>query len=184
MKLAAVILDRDGTLNREREGWLTEPEQMELLPGAAEAVARLNQAGLLVVVATNQSAVARGHLTLDGLAAIHARLGELLAEAGARLDAIAFCPHGPGSECDCRKPRPGLIEAAARQLSFEPSAAIMVGDAERDLAAADAAGCAASLLVRTGKGRSTEARLAPGAVAAVVDDLSAAVDWILARCEC
>ncbi|MBI5831724.1 MAG: D-glycero-beta-D-manno-heptose 1,7-bisphosphate 7-phosphatase [Armatimonadetes bacterium] len=180
----AVILDRDGTLNLEQAGWLTEPDQRTLLPGAAAAVARLNQAGLLVVVATNQSAVARGLLTIEGLAAIHQRLVNLLAEAGARVDAVVCCPHGPGSDCDCRKPRPGLILAAARQLSFAPGEAIMVGDAARDLQAAEAAGCAATVLVRTGKGRATEPQLGPDAATVVVDDLAAAVDWILARCEC
>lgn len=184
MKLQAVILDRDGTLNVEREGWLTRPDQMELLPGVGAAVARLNQAGLLVVVATNQSAVARGHLTLDGLAVVHERLAALLAKHGARLDAFVSCPHGPDSDCDCRKPRPGLILAAARLLSFAPAAAIMVGDAARDLQAARAAGCAGTVLVRSGKGRATEAQLAPGEATHVADDLAAAVDWILCQCEC
>jgi len=186
MALEVVFLDRDGTLNVERDEWLTRPKQLELLPGAAAAVARLNAAGMWVVVVTNQSAIARGLLDDDGLAAIHERLADLLLESGAWLDAVLVCPHGPDDDCDCRKPRPGLLQWAAREMGFDLGAAVMVGDAERDLAAGRAAGCAATILVRSGQGAAAEADLAgtEAAPTVVVDDLAAAVDWILERCAC
>lgn len=172
----AVFLDRDGTVNVEQEGWLTSPEQLELLPGVGAAIARLNAAGVKVILVTNQSAVGRGLLTEAGLAAIHARLDELLAAAGARLDRVQYCPHGPDSTCDCRKPRPGMLLAAAAELGLDPARTVTIGDAPRDLAAGAAAGCGATVLVRTGKGRASEAACAP---TVVVDDLAAAVEWVL-----
>jgi len=179
-----VFLDRDGTLNVEREEWLTRPRQVELLPGVAAAVRQLNGAGLRVIVVTNQSGLAQGVLEAEELAAVHERLTDLLADEGAFLDGILYCPHGPEDDCECRKPRPGLLRWAAREMGFDLADSIMVGDAGRDVAAGHAAGCRAAVLVRTGKGRATEAELAGAedAPTAVCDDLSAAAQWIVARC--
>jgi D-glycero-D-manno-heptose 1,7-bisphosphate phosphatase len=182
VRFEAVFLDRDGTLNVELDDWVTRPEQLALEPGAADAVARLNQAGLRVIVVTNQSAVARGFVTEENLARVHERLAELVSQGGGRLDAVYHCPHGPGSTCDCRKPLPGLLRRAADAFHLDLARTALVGDAERDLAAGRAAGCGALVLVRTGKGRHTEAALTGPDLAPsyIADDLPAAVDWILA----
>ena len=129
-----VLLDRDGTLNvRVDGGYVTRPDELVMLPGAAAAVARLSAAGCLTVLVTNQRGVARGIMTRDDVAAVHARLGEELAVAGGRLDAVATCPHGEG-ECDCRKPRDGLFrEALARAPWADPARCVMIGDMPSDL---------------------------------------------------
>jgi D-glycero-D-manno-heptose 1,7-bisphosphate phosphatase len=176
-----VILDRDGVINRESPAFVRSPAQWHPLPGSLEAIARLYHAGWTVAVATNQSGVGRGLLTLQTLEQIHARMAEALAAHGARLAQIAYCPHLPEEGCACRKPRPGLLyEIAARQgvsLANVP----VIGDSLRDLEAARAAG-ARPMLVRSGNGAYTEASLPPDWRVAVVDDLSAAADLLLAEC--
>lgn len=178
----AVFLDRDGTLTVESD-WVTKSSDLELFPGAAEAIALLSRAGFAVVLATNQSAVARGLVTEPELAEIHAHLQDELARGGARLDGIYTCPHHPGEgsapfrrECECRKPKPGMLLAAARELGLDLGRSFVVGDAERDLAAGAAVG-ARGILVATGKGeaefgRMTRANRAPERF--VPDVLSAA----------
>ena len=142
----AAFLDRDGTLNR-RIGYVTSPDELELLPGAATAVMRLNRAGVLAIVITNQSAIARGLCDLPTLQRIHDRLHALLAAEGARLDAIYYCPHHPDlgappfrARCRCRKPLPGMIEAAAEEHAIDLPRSALFGDTDDDLAAARAAG--------------------------------------------
>lgn len=129
-----VLLDRDGTLNeRIVDGYVRTPDELVLLPGAAEAVARITGAGCRTVLVTNQRGVSRGVLTLAGLEAVHARLSAELAAAGGRLDAVAVCPHGEG-ECACRKPRDGLFrEALARAPWADPARCLMIGDMPSDL---------------------------------------------------
>jgi D-glycero-D-manno-heptose 1,7-bisphosphate phosphatase len=131
----AVFLDRDGTLIVDRE-YLADPDGVELLPGAAEAVARLNRAGRPVVLVTNQSGIGRGYFSEADFHAVEARFEELLAAGGAHLDAVYFCPHAPGAgpECDCRKPAPGLFLRAARDHDLDLGAAFYVGDRLRDVA--------------------------------------------------
>lgn len=186
--VSAVFLDRDGTLTRESD-WVTKPEDLELLPGAARAVGRLNAARLPVVLVTNQSAVARGMIDEAALSRIHQHLRALLARAGARIDALYYCPHhltegrGPyATECECRKPRAGLLVRAARELELELATSWIVGDAERDLLAGESLGVRA-ILVATGKGAREQARLAEAGRAprVFVADLDAAVDAILAE---
>jgi D-glycero-D-manno-heptose 1,7-bisphosphate phosphatase len=188
VKRRALFVDRDGTLTREIEAVRT-PEELELLPGAARALADVRAAGYLAVLVTNQSAIARGWMSEEDLQAVHAHLQQVLARAGTRLDAIYYCPHHPTlgldayrRACECRKPRPGMLRAAAIDLDLDLAASFVVGDAERDLAAGAALGVP-GILVRTGKGRGEEQRLrASGALAfPCVDDLRAAVEWIVAR---
>lgn len=174
----AVFLDRDGVLVRQVEGYLTEVEKLELIPGAAEAVAKLRAAGFLAVLVTNQAGVAKGYLSEEELGDIHAELLRRLRERGAELDGIYHCPHAPEDGCSCRKPAPGLILRAARELGIDLARSYLVGDASTDVEAAHRAGCFA-ILVKTGfagtDGRSQEV---PDAV---VPDLAAAADFILER---
>lgn len=135
-----LILDRDGVLNADRPDHVLTPDQFQPLPGAFEALARFTRAGVRLAVATNQSAVGRGWLSVAGLAAIHARLLHAADRAGACIEAIAFCPHAPDAGCACRKPAPGLLLTLARCLKFDPRDAWFAGDQPRDLAAARAAG--------------------------------------------
>jgi D-glycero-D-manno-heptose 1,7-bisphosphate phosphatase len=182
----AVFLDRDGTLLDEL-GFLARPEDLVLLPGAAEGVRQLNAAGLCAVVITNQSGIARGLFGEAELAAVHARLESELARAGAHLDAILHCPHHPEEgrgelrrACTCRKPAPGLLHAAAERLGLALEASWIVGDSLRDLEAGRRAGLAGGVLVLTGKGAEERTRLEPGARELVAADLPAAVRAILA----
>lgn len=160
----AVFLDRDGTLIAERH-YLQHEEELELLPYAAEAVRMLNQNEWKVVLVTNQSAVARGMLTERDLHRIHGSLEDLLSREGARLDAIYYCPHHPTEgqrrylkRCRCRKPAPGLLLRASRELDIDLAASYMIGDAPSDIEAGNRAGCR-TILVTTGYGGDFSRRL-------------------------
>ena len=139
MKL--VVLDRDGTINEDRDDFVKSPDEWLPVPGALEAIAQLNHAGWHTVVATNQSGLARGLFDLAALNAIHARMNRELAAAGGRIDAIFFCPHGPDDGCSCRKPLPGLLEKIAERYGVDAAEIHVVGDSLRDLQAGAAAGC-------------------------------------------
>jgi D-glycero-D-manno-heptose 1,7-bisphosphate phosphatase len=183
-----VFVDRDGTVNEEID-YLCEPDQVRLIPGAAEAIDRLRKSGWLVVVITNQSAIARGLLSEDTLATIHQRLGILLAELGTRVDGIYYCPHHPteGStpyklDCECRKPKPGMILRAARELNIDIVRSIVIGDRLQDLETAARVG-ARRILVKTGYGAGESLGLDAQGKAApeyIADDLLDASNWILA----
>lgn len=136
-----VLLDRDGTLNvRVPDGYVTRPEDLELLPGAAQAVGRLTRAGCRTVLVTNQRGIARGLMDRDALVAVHTRLDSLLRVEGGRLDAVVVCPHGHG-ECGCRKPLDGLFREALRRASWaDPARCVMVGDMPSDLEPAERLG--------------------------------------------
>jgi len=148
MKL--VILDRDGTINADRDDYVKSPEEWEPLPGALEAMARLHHGGWYVVVATNQSGIGRGLFDMAALNAMHQKMNALLARHGGRVDAVFFCPHAPSEACQCRKPLPGLIEQVLQRFGAHPQQVPVVGDSLRDLQAGAAAGCETHL-VRTGK---------------------------------
>ncbi len=182
-----VILGRDGVLNVFRDDHVKDPAEWQPLPGALEAVARLNQAGWHTVVATNQSGIGRGLVDMASLNAVHRRMMQLLADKGGRIDAVFFCPHGVEEHCDCRKPLPGLMLQIAGRYGLESLMAgiPMVCDTERDLQAAQAAGCEPHL-VRTGRAAALSAeQLAQwvGGIegATVHDDLAAFAEFLLHR---
>ncbi|TLY22350.1 MAG: HAD family hydrolase [Nitrospirae bacterium] len=179
-KAPVVYLDRDGTLNFD-PGYLNQPEQLQLLPGVGQAVARLIRAGFMTVVLSNQSGLARGLITQDQLEAIHQRLRELLAEDGAWLDGIFVCPHHPDDGCTCRKPAPGLVHRAQRKLDVSPDHAIVIGDKATDMELARNVG-ALAVFVRSGNAYEEEqARMAERGVTPdyVARDLTEAVEWVL-----
>ena len=156
----AVFIDRDGTLN-EDIGYVSRPEELVMYPWSAEAVRLINEAGLLAVVITNQSGIARGMYTEKTLAEIHSMMIRELAEQGARIDAVYYCPHHPDVgnhryrlECDCRKPRPGLLRAAATDHDIDLGASFVIGDKASDIKLAERTGARAALVL-TGYGSET-----------------------------
>jgi|SRR5438105_9942503 len=148
MKL--IILDRDGTINEDRDDYVKSPEEWVPLPGALEAIAKLNHAGWHTVLATNQSGLGRGLFDMAMLNAMHARMNQMLAKHGGRIDAVFFCPHAPEEQCECRKPLPGLMELIAERYGVNLKDVPLVGDSLRDLQAGIAAGCPTHLVL-TGK---------------------------------
>ena len=172
------LVDRDGTINEERHH-LARPDEVALIPGSAEALVRLRDLGLGVVVVTNQAEVGRGNLDPAELDRINGRLRALLADEGATVDAIEVCPHRPEDGCDCRKPKPGMALRAAARLGFDPGASVVIGDHLADLGMGRAIG-ATTILVRTGHGAAAEAD-ASDLADHIVDDLAGAVAIIAAR---
>ena len=150
-----IVLDRDGVINEDSDQYVKSPQEFVPIKGSLEAIASLNSAGYTVVVATNQSGIARGLFTLDVLEGMHQKLNDLLGKHNGRIDKIYFCPHGPEDNCDCRKPLPGMLEQILKDYPVEPGSVIAVGDSLRDLQAAKAVGMV-PVLVRTGKGVITE----------------------------
>jgi len=181
----AVFLDRDGTINREVD-YLSRVEDFELLPGAGDALRALQDAGFLLIVVTNQSGIARGMLDEARLEEIHAELARQLDAFGVVLDHVGHCPHHPDCgervECDCRKPRPGLLLEATRALDVDLTESYCVGDSLRDLTAGEALGVR-GILVATGKGADQERAASRDGrtIEPFVADLAVAARWILAR---
>jgi len=177
-----IILDRDGVINQDSDAFIKSPDEWIPIAGSLEAIGRLSQAGWRVVVASNQSGIARGLFTMETLCAIHARMRQAVADAGGSIDAIFVCPHGPDDDCGCRKPAPGMLHDIAQRLDVRLEGVPLVGDSLRDLQAAAACQCA-PWLVLTGKGRKTwETAGASGELPAgteVRDDLAAVVDALL-----
>jgi D-glycero-D-manno-heptose 1,7-bisphosphate phosphatase len=155
-----IILDRDGTINEDRDDFVKSADEWVPLPGALEAIARLNQAGWQTVIATNQSGLGRGLFDMAALNAMHTKMNAALARVGGRVGSVFFCPHAPEDQCSCRKPLPGLYEQIGERYGADLRKVPVVGDSVRDLEAAVAAGCLPHL-VRTGKGAAlTEGQLA------------------------
>ncbi|MGB6102274.1 MAG: D-glycero-beta-D-manno-heptose 1,7-bisphosphate 7-phosphatase [Pusillimonas sp.] len=176
MKLA--ILDRDGVINQDSAAFVKSPDEWLALPGSLEAIARLSRAGWRVVIASNQSGVARGLFSMDTLNAIHAKLRREVALAGGVVDAIFVCPHGPDDGCTCRKPKPGMFLDIARRYDIVLKGVPAVGDSLRDLQAAAAAGCS-PWLVLTGNGQKTRNHEALPAGTKIADNLAAVVNaWL------
>ena len=152
MKL--IILDRDGVINFDSAQFIKSPDEWKPIPGSLEAIARLNQAGFRVVLATNQSGVGRGLFDMATLNAIHDKMHKMLSQAGGRIDALFYCPHAGDAGCACRKPKPGMFEEIAKRFNADLTGVPCIGDSLRDLEAA-AAVRALTILVRTGKGEKT-----------------------------
>lgn len=175
-----VILDRDGVINEDSPAYIKSAHEWQPLPGSLEAMARLSHAGYRVVIASNQSGLARGLLDMDSFAAISRKMEYALAELGGRVEGIFFCPHAPEEGCTCRKPAPGLLQQVGRRFQTGLDDVCFVGDKLSDVQAALNAG-AKPVLVRTGEGLETEKLLSleQGGVP-VFDDLAAFVDRLLA----
>lgn len=173
------LLDRDGTIIRERN-YLASPDEIELLPGAAEGLRRLRQAGYGLIILTNQAGIGRGYFSESQLARIHTKLEEILIRESVRLDAILYCPHAPEQGCGCRKPKTRMAEEAAAAFHFRPEQSVMIGDKPCDVELGRAFG-STTILVRSGYGRLYEA----GGLQAdyICDDLSAAATFLLHSAE-
>lgn len=176
-----VILDRDGVINEDSDDYIKSVEEWEPVPGSIEAIARLSKAGYLVAVATNQSGLARGYFDEITLANIHNLMNALVEDAGGSIAAVCYCPHHPDAGCECRKPLPGLLNEIETTLGVPVAGAWYVGDSLKDIQAARNKACQ-PILVRSGKGRSTEARLSAEErlQLPVFDNLAAAAAYILA----
>ncbi len=149
-----IVLDRDGVINHDSDAFIKSPDEWVPIPGSLDAIARLNQAGFRVVVATNQSGIGRGLFDIGTLNAIHNKMHRALAQAGGRIDAVFFCPHSADSLCECRKPRAGMLQEIGRRFGVDLTGVPALGDGLRDLQAAASVG-AQPMLVLTGKGEKT-----------------------------
>lgn len=176
--LKYIILDRDGVINQDSDNFIKSVDEFVTLTGSVEAIARLNQAGYRVAIATNQSGISRGLFDIDTLNAMHEKLRGELAIHGGSIDMIAYCPHGPDDNCDCRKPKPGMYQAIARRFDLPLLGVPVIGDSLRDLLAAQQVG-ATPILVKTGKGGRTLAKGQGLDGIAVYDDLATAVSALL-----
>lgn len=177
-----IILDRDGVINQDSDDYIKSAEEWQPIEGSIEAIAALSQAGFRIAIATNQSGLARGLFDLDDLEAMHAKLNHLVSEQGGAIEGIFYCPHHPDDECHCRKPDVGLIDAIEFELGLSAKGAYFVGDSLKDLQAARAKQCI-PVLVRTGKGPKTEAKIADDpswADVAIFDALYQVSEFILA----
>jgi len=176
MAKKTMILDRDGVINDDSVHHIRTPEEWRPIPGSLEAIAKLNSANWQVLVATNQSGLARGLFDHETLNDIHGKMQDCLDDVDGHVDGIAFCPHGPNDHCQCRKPKPGLLLTLSELYDINPRHCVMVGDAWRDILAAQAFG-ATPILVKTGKGAMTLAQHQHelGNVA-VYNDLAAVVE--------
>lgn len=176
-----IILDRDGTINHDSADFIKSADEWVPLPGALEAIARLNHAGWHVVVASNQSGLGRGLFEVTDLNAIHAKMHQQLQAVGGRIDAVFFCPHAPGDACQCRKPASGLFEQIADRYAIDLKGVPVVGDSERDLIAGVALGCEPHLVL-TGKAQALRGRSLPPSFppqTQVHEDLSSFADHLL-----
>jgi len=174
-----IVLDRDGVINYDSDQFIKSPEEWRPVPGSVEAIARLNHAGYRVVVATNQSGIGRGLFDMAMLNTIHEKMHKALAHAGARVDAIFFCPHTADSKCECRKPKAGMLLEIGKRFNTELTGVPCIGDSLRDLQAAETVG-AQPILVLTGKGEKTlrEGNFPKSTV--IYPDLAFAVSALLA----
>ena len=179
MKL--IILDRDGVINEDSDAYIKSPDEWIPIPGSLDAIARLNHAGYSVAIASNQSGIARGYFSLETLAAMSVKMNDMLAPLGGRIDAMFFCPHGPGDGCECRKPKPGLLTEIGNRYQTSLENVLFVGDNINDVKAAQAAG-AKPVLVKTGKGKKTSDSIAENDSMniPVYEDLADVVNSILA----
>ena len=178
MKL--IILDRDGVVNFDSDQYIKSPAEWRPIPGSIESIARLNQSGYRIAVATNQSGIGRGLFDMATLNAINDKMMEMVFRQGGRIDALFFCPHTAAESCGCRKPRTGMFEEIASRFHTELKGVPVVGDSLKDLQAAEAVG-AQPILVLTGKGKVTQEAGALPKKTIVFDDLAEASRYIVAQ---
>ena len=186
MRYPLIILDRDGVINRESDRvrgslktqYICSMDEWLPISGSLEAIAQLKRSGRKVAIATNQSGIGRNLYSLYDFMAIHQELDRRLQHMQVSIDMLEFCPHTPQADCACRKPRPGMLRNICRQLDVAPADTVFIGDASRDLQAAQTLGCT-GILVRTGKGRDSELALTPALRPPIFDDLLQAVKWII-----
>lgn len=185
--MKVIIIDRDGVINHDCDayGCIKSPEEWVPIAGSLQAIAQLNYSGYTVLVASNQSGLARGYFSIEMLSAIHKKMDEQLAKIGARVDSVFYCPHGPDDDCDCRKPKPGMLLEIGQRFNVPLNDVIFIGDSISDIKAASNA-LARPMLVRTGKGRKAEKILLSQCKknrgvdkVPVFDDLATAVTVIL-----
>lgn len=176
-----VFLDRDGVINIDSPNYIKSPSEFHFIPNSPEAIAMLSGKGFKVILITNQSMIGRKMATNETLTAIFDKMNKGIQTAGGRIDDIFFCPHLPTHGCECRKPKPGLILQAAKKHTIDLSCSVMVGDSAKDIEAGQNAGCGKTVLVKTGNFKSALSQLKKKSISpdAVVDDLSAAVRWII-----
>ena len=181
MLTKVVFLDRDGTINRDSPGYIKSREEFEFLPGSLEAIKILTQNGFTNIVITNQSAVPRKLISVTELEAVHNMMIDAVAQCGAEIKDIFYCPHLPEDGCDCRKPEPGLIYQARAKYAIDLAAAVMVGDSARDIECARRAGCAKAVLVDSGRAEDVVDKLKTRQVFPdyVAEDLRDAAEWII-----
>jgi D-glycero-D-manno-heptose 1,7-bisphosphate phosphatase len=175
-----IVLDRDGVINHDSDAYIKSTEEWVPIDGSLEAIARLNHSGFTVVIASNQSGLARGYFDIEALSAIHRKMDDLLTKIGGRVDAIFYCPHGPDDACVCRKPKPGMLLEIGQRFNVPLKEVVFIGDSVADIKAACSAS-AKAMLVRTGKGLKAEKILQTECKSSipVFDDLAAAVTSIL-----
>jgi len=173
-----IILDRDGVINQDSDQFIKSPAEWKAIHGSLSAIAKLNRAGFIVVVATNQSGIARGYFSAETLKSIHQKMENEIAAHHGKLAGIFICPHGPEDNCSCRKPKSGLLLEIAKKFNVKPEEMLSIGDSMRDILAAQACG-ARAILVKTGKGAKTIASATNEFNVPVFDDLAAAADAIL-----
>ena len=180
--MKAAFLDRDGVINAESSAYVTSLAEFDLIPGSIDAISRFTKAGWQTFVVTNQSSVARKMITLAGLEEIHQHLIEVVEQAGGRINAIYFCPHGPGDGCKCRKPWPGMLLKAQTEFQLDLAHSAMIGDSLRDMQAANYAGCGCKIVVQTGYGQETVTSMTALGIEVdyVAEDLADAATWLLA----
>jgi len=173
-----VVLDRDGVINYDSDAYIKSPAEWRPIPGSLDAIARLHRAGFTVTVATNQSGVTRGLFTLAALDAIHRKMNNAIEVAGGKLETVFVCPHAPWDNCNCRKPKPGLLNQIAEQFHVNLHGVPVIGDSLRDIQAAENVG-ARPLLVRSGYGEKTFESLGHLQRVEVFKDLAAAADQLI-----
>lgn len=178
-----VFLDRDGVINRDSSNYVKNWSEFSFLPGSLKALKNLTKNGFTLIIITNQSAIRRKILSLEGLEAIHRNMIETVNSAGGEIKDIFFCPHLPEDGCSCRKPKPGLIHAAQKAYRIDLATSVMVGDDAKDIECARNAGCGRAVLVQTGKGKESEMILAEKKIFPdhLAKDLYEAADWIIAH---
>ena len=178
MKL--IVLDRDGVINHDSDDFIKSADEWLPIDGSLDAISRLNHSGYTVVIASNQSGLARGYFDIEAFTAIHKKLDDMLAKIGGRIDAVFYCPHGPDDACDCRKPKPGMLLAIGQRFNVPLKDVIFIGDSVSDINAAKNAH-AKAVLVRTGKGVKAEKILQSASKSSVpvYDNLASAVTALL-----